>query len=58
MNTTYFLNCAAGNLFGTKVSHGIPESYYIGLSTTAPNIRCISVNLVAGLSFGRPVFHC
>lgn len=44
MNTTYFLNCAAGNLFGTKVSPGIPESYYIGLSTTAPNINGTNVN--------------
>lgn len=36
MNTTYFLNCVAGNLFKTKVSPSLPSAYYIGLSTTAP----------------------
>lgn len=38
MNTTHFLNCVAGNLFGTKTSPAIPTEYYIGLSTTAPNV--------------------
>lgn len=38
MNTTYFTNCVAGNLYGTKDDPAIPTSYYIGLSTTAPNI--------------------
>lgn len=38
MNTTYFLNCVAGNLFGTKTTPSIPSTYYIGLSTTAPSI--------------------
>ena len=38
MNTTYFTNCVAGNLYGTKGDPAIPTSYYIGLSTTAPNI--------------------
>lgn len=37
MNTTFFLNCVAGNLFGTKTSPAIPATYYIGLSTTEPN---------------------
>ena len=36
MNTTYFLNLTAGNLFGTKETPAIPEKYYIGLSTSAP----------------------
>ena len=36
MNTAYFLNCVAGNLFGTKTTPAIPDTYYIGLSTTAP----------------------
>lgn len=36
MNTNYFLNCVAGNLFRTKTDPAIPEQYYIGLSTTAP----------------------
>ncbi len=28
----------AGNIFGTDKTHPIPENYYIGFSTTAPNI--------------------
>ena len=37
MNTTYFLNCTAGNIFNTKISPALPSEYYIGLSTTAPS---------------------
>lgn len=44
MNTTYFLNLAAGNLFGTKTTPNIPQNYYIGLSTSAPNINGTNVN--------------
>lgn len=44
MNTTYFLNCAAGNIFHTKTSPALPAKYYIGLSTTAPNIDGTGVN--------------
>ena len=36
MNTTYFLNLVAGNVFGTKTSPAIPTTYYLGLSSTAP----------------------
>lgn len=39
MNTTYFLNCVSGNVYGTKISPELPTQYYIGLSTTAPNIN-------------------
>lgn len=38
MNTTYFLNLAMGNLFGTKTTPSIPTAYYLGLSSTAPTI--------------------
>jgi len=38
MNTTYFLNLVSGNIFGTKHTPTIPTDYYIGLSTTAPNL--------------------
>ncbi len=38
MNTTYFLNCVAGNLFHTKTSPSIPTTYYIGLSKTVPSL--------------------
>lgn len=37
MNTTYFLNLVAGNLFRTKTNPPIPSEMWIGLSTTAPN---------------------
>ena len=38
MNTTYFLNQVIGNLFKTKETPALPSEYYIGLSSTAPNI--------------------
>lgn len=38
MNTTYFLNLVAGNVFGSKKSPTIPEKYYLGLSSTAPSL--------------------
>ena len=38
MNTTYFLNQVMGNVFGTKTTPSIPSKYYLGLSTTTPNI--------------------
>lgn len=39
MNTTHFLNLVAGNLFHSKSNPGIPATYYIGLSTAAPQIN-------------------
>lgn len=38
MNTTYFLNCVAGNLFKSKITPALPTAYYIGLSSTTPVI--------------------
>ena len=38
MNTTYFKNTLMGNIFGTSTSTPIPTNYYIGLSSTAPNV--------------------
>lgn len=38
MNTTYFLNLAAGNVFGSKKTPAIPSKYYLGLSSTAPEL--------------------
>lgn len=38
MNTTYFLNLIAGNIFNTQTSPAIPSAYYIGLSSTAPSV--------------------
>ena len=36
MNTNYFLNLIAGNVFGTQKSPEIPQKYYLALSTTDP----------------------
>lgn len=36
MITNYFLNLAAGNLFGTQTTQSLPSNYYVGLSTTNP----------------------
>ena len=44
MNTTYFLNLVAGNVFQSQTSPAIPTEYYIGLSTTTPNINGSNVN--------------
>lgn len=44
MNTTYFLNCVAGNLFGTKKSPALPQNYFLGLSTTAPQLNGTGVS--------------
>ena len=38
MNTTYFLNCVAGNLFQIPSAAPLPAHYYLGLSTTAPSL--------------------
>ena len=37
MVTTYFKNLVAGNVFGSKTTPAIPSTYYIGLSTSAPD---------------------
>ena len=37
MNTTYFLNTVAGNLFLSDTSEPLPTEYHLGLSTTAPS---------------------
>ncbi len=36
MNTTYFLNCVSGNVFGSAKTPALPQKYYLGLSTSAP----------------------
>lgn len=38
MNTTYFLNLVSGNVFGSKKNPEIPEEFYIGLSSTTPDM--------------------
>lgn len=44
MNSTYFLDLVAGNIFGTKVTPAIPGNYYIGLSSTPPSADGTGVN--------------
>lgn len=53
MNTTYFLNCVAGNLFKTKTSPALPTGYYIGLSTTAPAVGGSGVTEPTGKGYKR-----
>lgn len=43
MNTRYFMNLVAGNVFRTATSPSIPTAYYIGLSTTTPTITGTNV---------------
>jgi len=38
MNTTYFLDCVAGNVFATKDAPALPAEYFLGLSSTCPNL--------------------
>lgn len=53
MNTAYFLNLVAGNLYGTKTTPAIPAKYYLGLSTTAPNTAGGNVTEPSGGSYAR-----
>ena len=53
MNTTYFLNLVAGNVFRSKTSPGIPSTYYLGLSSTAPNIGGTGVTEPSGGGYKR-----
>ena len=48
MTTTYFLNLAAGNIYRTKETPAIPTEYWIGLSTTAPNLNGTNVSEPVG----------
>ena len=38
MNTTYFLNLVAGNVYKTQTTPAIPTTLYIGLSTSTPTV--------------------
>ena len=53
MNTAYFLDCVAGNLFGTKADPAMPTEYYIGLSTTEPNSNGGNVGEPSGGGYSR-----
>ena len=54
MNTTYFLNLAAGNLLRTQITPAIPAKLYIGLSSTEPTLAGGNVNEPAsGAGYAR-----
>lgn len=53
MNTTYFLNVIAGNVFGTQTSPALPTEYYLGLSTSAPTVLGTNVSEPAAAEYGR-----
>lgn len=44
MNTIYFLNIVAESLFGAGDNNALPESFYIGLSTSTPTVNGENVN--------------
>ncbi len=44
MNTTYYLNLVAGNLFGTQKTPAVPTRYFIGLSSSTPNMNGTGVH--------------
>lgn len=39
MNTTYFLNLLAGNVFRSKLTPALPTTLYVGLSSTTPTVN-------------------
>lgn len=50
MTSTYFLNCIMGNVFKTKTSPILPEKFYLGLSSSEPDIDGSNVNEPSTLS--------
>ena len=53
MNTVYFLKMMSGNIFGKLASPAIPSTYYIGMSSTAPNTDGTGVSEPSGGSYAR-----
>lgn len=53
MNSVYFRNCVAGNVFGTKTTPALPAAYYLGLSTTAPSADGTNVTEPTGGAYAR-----
>lgn len=53
MTTAYFLNLIMGNVFGSQASPTIPETYYLGLSSTTPNADGTGVTEPTGGGYGR-----
>lgn len=53
MTTTYFLDVIAGNVFNTKTTPALPGEYYIGVSTTAPNMDGTGVTEPEDVAYSR-----
>lgn len=53
MTTTYFLNNIIGNVFKSKTDPPLPSEYYIGLSTTAPDLSGTNVTEPSGGNYSR-----
>lgn len=53
MTTQYFLNVVAGNIYNTDTAVDIPAKYFIGLSTTAPNVTGTNVTEPSGGGYSR-----
>lgn len=53
MNTTHFLNRVMGNVFNVNTNPGLPTNYYIGLSTSAPNVSGGNVTEPTGGDYAR-----
>lgn len=53
MNTNYFLNLVAGNVFRTKTTPAIPTKLYLGFSKTAPNLSGGNVSEPSGNGYSR-----
>lgn len=53
MNTNYFIDLVAGNLYGTKKTPAIPGSFYLGLSTSAPSATGSNVTEPHGNGYTR-----
>lgn len=56
MISTYFLNCIMGNVFHSKTNPALPESMYIGLSSTTPEVDGSGVTEPSGGSYERVAF--
>jgi len=53
MNTTYFLNLVAGNIFKTKTNPAVPSKMYLGFSKTTPNLAGGNVTEPTGNGYAR-----
>lgn len=53
MNTKYFLNLVAGNIFGSLTEPTIPAEYYIGFSSSTPSIDGSGVTEPIGGGYTR-----